>query len=103
MTGKAPYRFESGFLQRRVRCELANPVGPLLASSIADRIHRKWQLVGSCASLAVFGLVFSQMTTAAGIIVMGVLITFSTTNLSYSFHAFQAELYPTALHSVSMP
>ncbi|HEX3954142.1 MAG TPA: MFS transporter [Stellaceae bacterium] len=78
---------------------VANPVGPLLASLIADRIHRKWQLVGSCACLAVFGLVFSQMTTAIGIIIVGVLITFSTSNLSYSFHAFQAELYPTRIRA----
>jgi putative MFS transporter len=55
--------------------------------------------VGACGCLAVFGLIFSQMTTAAGIIVLGVLITFSTTNLSYSFHAFQAELYPTRIRS----
>jgi putative MFS transporter len=78
---------------------LANPTGPLLASVIADRVHRKWQLVGACASLAVFGLVFSQMRTAAGIIAVGVLITFSTSNLSYSFHAYQAELYPTRIRS----
>jgi MFS transporter, putative metabolite:H+ symporter len=78
---------------------LANPTGPLLASFIADRSHRKWQLVGACGSLAVFGLVFSQMTTAAGIIFVGVLITFSTSNLSYAFHAYQAELYPTRIRS----
>jgi MFS transporter, putative metabolite:H+ symporter len=78
---------------------LANPVGPLLASVIADKVHRKWQLVGACASLAVFGLIFSQMTTAVGIIVIGVFITFSTSNLSYAFHAYQAELYPTRIRS----
>lgn len=78
---------------------LANPTGPLLASTIADRVHRKWQLVGACASLGVFGIVFSQMTTAVGIIIVGVLITFSTSNLSYAFHAYQAELYPTRIRS----
>jgi putative MFS transporter len=78
---------------------LANPTGPLLASVIADRIHRKWQLVGACAGLAVFGILFSQMTTAVGIIIFGVLITFSTSNLSYAFHAYQAELYPTRIRS----
>jgi MFS transporter, putative metabolite:H+ symporter len=78
---------------------LANPTGPLLASVLADRIHRKWQLVGACGSLAVFGILFSQMTTAVGIIISGVLITFSTSNLSYAFHAYQAELYPTRIRS----
>ncbi len=78
---------------------LANPIGPLLASLIADRVQRKWQLVAACASLAVFGIVFSQMTTAIGIIIVGVLITFSTSNLSYAFHAYQAELYPTRIRA----
>ncbi|HEU0218440.1 MAG TPA: MFS transporter [Stellaceae bacterium] len=78
---------------------LANPTGPLLASLIADRSHRKWQLVAACGCLAVFGLIFSQMTTAVGIIIVGVLITFSTSNLSYAFHAYQAELYPTRIRS----
>jgi putative MFS transporter len=78
---------------------IANPVGPLIAAVIADRSHRKWQLVVSCATLAIFGLIFSQMTTALGIIIVGVLITFSTSNLSYAFHAYQAELYPTRIRS----
>jgi putative MFS transporter len=78
---------------------LANPIGPLLALAIADRVHRKWQLAGSCAALAVFGLIFSQQRTALGIILMGILITFSTTNLSYSFHAYQAELFPTRIRA----
>jgi len=78
---------------------LANPTGPLLTSIIADRMERKWQLVCACASLAVFGVIFSQMTTAVGIIIVGVFITFSTSNLSYSFHAYQSELYPTRIRS----
>jgi putative MFS transporter len=78
---------------------LANPAGPLLASLLADRVHRKWQLVGSCAGLAIFGIAFSQMRDPAWIIIFGVLLTFSTSNLSYSFHAYQAELYPTRIRS----
>lgn len=78
---------------------LANPTGPLLASFIADRVHRKWQLVGACASLAISGIIFSQMRGAVGIILVGIWITFSTSNLSYSFHAYQSELYPTRIRS----
>jgi MFS transporter, putative metabolite:H+ symporter len=78
---------------------LANPVGPLLASFIADRMHRKWQLVGACASLAISGIIFSQMRNPVGIILVGIWITFSTSNLSYAFHAYQAELYPTRIRS----
>jgi MFS transporter, putative metabolite:H+ symporter len=78
---------------------LANPTGPLLASFIADRVHRKWQLVGACASLAISGIIFSQTRGAIGIILVGIWITFSTSNLSYSFHAYQSELYPTRIRS----
>ena len=78
---------------------LANPTGPLLASFIADRMHRKWQLVAACASLAISGIVFSQMRNPVGIILVGIWITFSTSNLSYAFHAYQAELYPTRIRS----
>jgi MFS transporter, putative metabolite:H+ symporter len=78
---------------------LANPTGPLLASFLADRTERKWQLVGACASLAISGIVFSQMRDPVGIVLVGVWITFSTSNLSYSFHAYQAELYPTRIRS----
>ena len=78
---------------------LANPTGPFLASFLADRVHRKWQLVGACASLAVSGIVFSQMRDPIGIILVGIWITFSTSNLSYAFHAYQAELYPTRIRS----
>ena len=78
---------------------LANPTGPLLASFIADRMHRKWQLVAACASLAISGIVFSQMRNPIGIILVGIWITFSTSNLSYAFHAYQAELYPTRIRS----
>jgi hypothetical protein len=47
-------------------CEGRNPVGPLLAWIIAGRLHRKWQLVGSCAYLAVFGLIHTSEIEAAG-------------------------------------
>jgi MFS transporter, putative metabolite:H+ symporter len=78
---------------------LGNPTGPFLASFFADRIERKWQLVGACASLAISGVVLSQMTSAVGITIVGVWITFSTSNLSWAFHAYQAELYPTRIRS----
>ena len=82
---------------------LANPAVPLLAAIIADRVHRKWQLVGSCACLAIFGLIFSQrLRRPPASSSWVVLITFSTTNLSYSFQAFQAELYPTRIRSRSI-
>ena len=78
---------------------IANPFGPLLAMSFADRIERKWQLVGAAVCVGVFGLLFSQQTTMALLILFGVLITLSNNILSYSFHSYQTELFPTRVRA----
>jgi putative MFS transporter len=75
------------------------PVGPLLARMIADRIDRKWQVTASAIAIGTFGLLFSQQTAGPGIIACGMLIQVSNTVLSYSFHAYQAELFPTRIRS----
>jgi putative MFS transporter len=77
----------------------ANPVGALAATQFADRCERKWQLALSSLAIAIFGLIFSQQTSAAGIMVVGVLIAFSNTVMAYSFHAYQSELYPTRVRA----
>jgi len=78
---------------------IANPFGPLLATAFADKIERKWQLVGAAVCIAVFGLLFSQQSVVPLLIVFGVLITLSNNILSYSFHAYQTELFPTRVRA----
>lgn len=78
---------------------IANPIGPLLCTSIADKMERKWQIVLSAIGIAVFGLLFAAQTSAAALIVLGVLITLSSNWLSYSFHNYQAELFPTRIRA----
>jgi putative MFS transporter len=78
---------------------IANPFGPLLAMSFADRIERKWQLVGSAICIGIFGLLFSQQSTMPLLILFGVLITLSNNVLSYSFHSYQSELFPTRVRA----
>ena len=78
---------------------LAAPLGPLIGYFVADRIERKWQVAGSALAIAVFGLMFAQQTDAAPIIVFGILITMANNWLSFSFHAYQAELYPTRIRA----
>jgi putative MFS transporter len=78
---------------------LAAPIGPLLAVRIADVVDRKWQLSGSCAAIAIFGLIFAAQRTGPGIMIVGILIQLSTSCLSYAFHAYQAELYPTRIRA----
>jgi putative MFS transporter len=54
---------------------IAAPVGPLLGVFFADRFERKWQIAWAAAGIAAFGLLFAQQTSAAGVIVCGLLIT----------------------------
>ena len=77
----------------------ANPLGALAATRFADRCERKWQLALSALAIAIFGLIFSQQTTALGIMAVGVAIAFSNTVMAYSFHAYQSELYPTRIRA----
>ena len=55
-----------------------------------------WSLIG------VFGLLFSQQTTGTGIIILGILIQISNACLSFSFHAYQAEIFPTRIRARSV-
>jgi MFS transporter, putative metabolite:H+ symporter len=78
---------------------IAAPIGPLIGVFFADRFERKWQIAWAAAGIAVFGLLFAQQTSAAGVIVCGLLITLCNNWLSFSFHAYQAELYPTRIRA----
>jgi MFS transporter, putative metabolite:H+ symporter len=78
---------------------VAAPVGPLIGTVFADRFERKWQIAGAAAGIALFGLLFAQQTTAAGVIACGLLITLCNNWMSFSFHAYQAELYPTRIRA----
>ncbi len=78
---------------------VANPIAPLLGSLIADRIERKWLIVLAALGIAVFGLVFSTQRAEASLIVFGVLITLCNNILSFAFHNYQSELFPTRIRA----
>jgi MFS transporter, putative metabolite:H+ symporter len=78
---------------------IAAPVGPLVGVWFADKFERKWQIAWAAIAIAVFGLLFSRQSSALGVIVFGLLITLANNWLSFSFHAYQAELYPTRIRA----
>jgi len=78
---------------------LAAPLGPLLAMSIADRTERKWQIVASAICIAVFGLLFAEQRNPAWLVACGVLLTCSNNCMSFAFHAYQSELFPTRVRA----
>jgi MFS transporter, putative metabolite:H+ symporter len=75
------------------------PLSPLVFVSIADRIERKWQIVGAALGIAAFGLLFSRQSSAVMLITLGVLISASNNLLSFGYHAYQSELYPTRVRA----
>jgi putative MFS transporter len=81
---------------------IAAPFGPLFAAAIADKLERKWQIVLSALAVAVSGLLFGQMNAAALLIFFGVLLTLANNILSFSSHAYQAELYPTRIRALAV-
>ncbi len=78
---------------------LANPVGPLLGYGIADRIERKWQIVAAGAITGVGIFLFARQDVAALVILFGVLVTLANNWLSFTFHGYQAEQFPTRIRA----
>jgi putative MFS transporter len=77
----------------------AYPIAPLLAASFADRLERKWIICGACVAIIAFGLAFSQLTEPALLILCGVLLTAANVTMSYAYHAYQTEVFPTAIRA----
>jgi putative MFS transporter len=86
-------------LQYSVAIAIAYPIGPLLCLTIADRFERKSQIVAAAIGTACFGLLFAALRAPAAMIALGVLITLSNNLLSYAYHAYQAELFPTRIRA----
>ena len=76
---------------------IAAPLGPALAWAFTDRIERKWAIAGAAFCVAVFGLAFAAMRAPSALILFGVLLTLANNIMSFSFHAYQPELYPTRI------
>jgi putative MFS transporter len=77
----------------------AYPIAPLLAATFADRLERKWIICGACAAIIVFGFGFSQFTAPALLILSGVLLTAANMTMSYAYHAYQTEVFPTSVRA----
>jgi MFS transporter, putative metabolite:H+ symporter len=75
------------------------PIAPLFFVLIADKIERKWQVMIASACVAAFGLIFAQQSSVARLLAFGGLLAVSNLLLSYSYHAYQSELYPTRVRA----
>ena len=78
---------------------IAQPVGPLLGCLFADRIERKRQIIGGLAGMAVLMTAFAFANSPALLILIGIAFTLSANVMSYAYHGYQAELFPTRIRS----
>jgi MFS transporter, putative metabolite:H+ symporter len=70
----------------------------LLAATFADRIERKWIICGASLAICIFGIAFSELTQPVPLIVC-VLVTAANMTLSYAYHAYRTEVFPTAIRA----
>jgi MFS transporter, putative metabolite:H+ symporter len=78
---------------------IANPFGPLLGTFFADKLERKTQI---CGGLVIMGIViafFSQASNPTLLITLGVIFTLASNVMSYAYHGYQAELFPTRVRA----
>jgi putative MFS transporter len=78
---------------------IANPFGPLIASTFADKIERKWQLTAAILCVGLFVVLFGQQSSVPLLIFFGIMTALSNNVMSYSFHAYQSELFPTRIRA----
>ncbi|MBC0855067.1 MFS transporter [Pantoea stewartii] len=78
---------------------LAYPIGSLICGSFTSQLENKWQIVLSSLMTVVFGTLFALQTNPMLLVICGFLITFSNAWLTCSYHAYQTEIFPTAIRA----
>jgi putative MFS transporter len=78
---------------------IEQPAGPLLGTAIADRIERKTQIVAGLACMGAAMAAFAVATSPAALISLGIAFTLAANVMSYAYHGYQAELFPTRIRS----
>jgi MFS transporter, putative metabolite:H+ symporter len=78
---------------------IAAPFGPALGLLFTDRIERKYVIAGAALAIAAAGLAFTQAHGMLGVIACGLALTLANNVLSFSYHGYQPELFPTRIRA----
>ena len=78
---------------------IAAPFGPLLGLLFSDRVERKWIIAGSALAIVAVGLAFTQAGSMLAIVACGVAMTLLNNILSFAYHGYQPELFPTRIRA----
>ncbi len=78
---------------------IANPFGPLVGTYFADYLERKTQIILGLSVMGAAMLGFAHATSPVLLIALGVVFTLAANIMSYAYHSYQAELYPTRIRA----
>jgi MFS transporter, putative metabolite:H+ symporter len=78
---------------------IAQPFGPLIGSLFADVVERRAQIVGGLACMGAAMAAFAYARSPPVLIALGIVFTLAANIMSYAYHGYQAELYPTRIRA----
>ena len=78
---------------------LAYPIGCLFCTRFVHRFENKWQIVLSALMTVIFGTLFALQNSPILLVICGFMITWSNAWLTISYHAYQAEVFPTHIRA----
>jgi MFS transporter, putative metabolite:H+ symporter len=78
---------------------IAQPFGPLIGGAFADSVERKVQIIVGLACMGALMTLFAYATAPPTLILLGIAFTLAANIMSYAYHGYQAELYPTRIRS----
>jgi MFS transporter, putative metabolite:H+ symporter len=81
---------------------ISAPFGPIVGLYLGDKLERKSVIVAAAFAMTICGLSFSLMSNVSVVISLGILITLASNMMSYSFHAYQTELFPTSIRTTAV-
>ena len=81
---------------------IAAPFGPLAGLFFTEKVERKWLIVGASLGIVLIGVAFAFQRGMAGILVCGVGLTLASNTLSFAYHGYQPELFPTRIRAAAV-
>ena len=78
---------------------IAQPFGPALGALFLDAVERKVQIIGGLLMMGLAMLAFALLSSPLALIATGVVFVLAGNILSFAYHNYQAELYPTRIRA----
>lgn len=78
------------------------PIGSLISIPLLKRFERKYLVMASVVVMAVCGILFATVGSAAAIVVCGLLTTAASNVFSNIYHVYQAEIFPSDVRATAV-